>query len=41
MATKTGQTYVQTSTGIVAAIVPTPHSVVTVAVNHGEKPEQL
>ena len=41
MATKTGQTYVQTSTGIVIAITPTSPYVGTVPVNHGGKPEKF
>ena len=38
MATKTN---VQTSTGMVAAIAPTPPPVMTVPANHGEKPEKF
>ena len=41
MATKTGQTNAQTSMSMVAAISQIPHPVVTVPVNHGEKPEKL
>ena len=41
MATETGQTNAQTSTSMVAAITPTPHPVMTVLVNHGEKPEKF
>ena len=40
MASETGQNNVQTSTSVVAAIAPTP-PVVTVPVNHGEKPEKF
>ena len=41
MATETGQTNVQTSTGMVIAITPTPSYVGTVPVNHGEKSEKF
>ena len=41
MATKTGQTNVQTSTGMVIAITPTFPYVGTVPVNHGGKPEKF
>ena len=41
MATKTGQTYVQTSTGMVITITPTSPYVGTVPVNHGGKPEKF
>ena len=41
MATKTGQTYIQTSIGMVIAITPTSRYVGTVPVNHGGKPEKF
>ena len=41
MATEIGQTNVQTSTGMVAVIAPTPSYVETVSVNHGKKPEKF
>ena len=41
MATKTGQTYVQSSTGMLIAITPTFPYVGIVPVNHGEKPEKF
>ncbi|KAL7180227.1 hypothetical protein ACSBR1_043444 [Camellia fascicularis] len=41
MATENGQTNAQTSTSIVAAITPTPPPIVTMPINHGEKPEKF
>ncbi|KAF5942330.1 hypothetical protein HYC85_019972 [Camellia sinensis] len=41
MATETSQTNVQTSAGMVTAITPTSPHVVTVSVNHDEKPEKF
>ncbi|KAL7265363.1 hypothetical protein ACSBR1_003184 [Camellia fascicularis] len=41
MTTETGQTNAQISTSVVAAIVPTPFPVMTIPVNHGEKPEKF
>mgnify|MGYP003703295391 CR=1 FL=1 len=41
MATKTDQTNVQTSTGMVFAITPTSSYVGTVPVNNGEKLEKF
>ena len=38
MATETSQTNAQTSTDMVTGITSTPLLVVTVLVNHGEKP---
>ena len=35
------ETNAQTSTTVVAAIAPTPSPVMTVPVNHGEKPEKF
>mgnify|MGYP003703504393 CR=1 FL=1 len=35
------ETKAQTSTSVVAAIAPTPSLVVTVPVNHNEKPEKF
>ncbi|KAL7188829.1 hypothetical protein ACSBR1_038646 [Camellia fascicularis] len=35
------ETNAQTSTCMVAAITPTPHPVIIVPVNHGEKPEKF
>ena len=35
------ETNAQTSTSVVAAIAPTPSHVVTVLVNHGEKPKKF
>ena len=37
----TTETNAQTSTTVVAAMTPTPSPVVTVPVNHGEKPEKF
>ena len=41
MATETRQTNAHTSTSMVAVITHTPPYVVTVPVNHGEKPKKF
>ena len=41
MVTETSQTNIQFSIGVVVATTRTSHSVATVPVNHGEKPEKF